>query len=61
MLELKPITVEEANTKRIRNDYTFALGIYLVEKLNVEELFNKVLSEERIEDKNFMKNLMKTN
>lgn len=44
LLELKPITVEEANTKRIRNDYTFALGIYLVEKLNVEDLFNKVLS-----------------
>ena len=44
LLELKPLTVEEANTKRIRNESTFALGIYLVEKLNVEELYNKVMS-----------------
>lgn len=44
LLELKPLSVEEANTKRIRNEYTFALGIYLIEKLNVEELYNKVMS-----------------
>lgn len=59
-LELKPLKPEEATTKRIRNEFTFALGIYLVEKLNTDELYAKVMSEEKYEDKNFLRNLMKT-
>lgn len=59
-LELKPLTPEEANSKRIRNDYTFALGVYLVEKLNADELYAKIMSEEKVEDPNFLKNLMRT-
>lgn len=59
-LELKTLTQEETQGKRIRNEFTFALGIYLVEKLNVDELYAKIMSEEKIEDKNFLRNLMKT-
>lgn len=47
-LEIKPLTREEMSHKKIKNNHAFAFAIYFVEKLTIDELYSKVLSEEKV-------------
>jgi hypothetical protein len=34
--------------KKIRNGFTFAFAIYFIEKLSVDELYDKIVNEEKM-------------
>jgi len=47
--------------KKIRNNVTFAFAIYFIEKLSVDELYDKIINEEKMEEvPNYISKLMKT-
>jgi len=60
-LEIKPLSKEEVNHKKVRNSYTFAFAMYFIEKMAVDELYQKVISEEKVpEVPDYLQKLMKT-
>jgi hypothetical protein len=47
--------------KKIRNNFTFAFAIYFIEKLSIDELFDKIVKDEKLtEVPDFLNKLMKT-
>jgi hypothetical protein len=44
-LEIRTLTKEEISHRKIKNNFTFAFAIYFVERLTVDELYQKVVSE----------------
>ena len=36
------------NSKKIKNNYVFAFAIYFIEKLTTEELFNRIVTHEKV-------------
>lgn len=61
-MEIKTLTKEESANKKMKNNYIFAFAIYFVEKLTIDELFLKIINEERVpETPDYLNQLMKTN
>ena len=46
-LEAKTLTLSEYNQKKIKNNFTFVFGIYIVKRHSVDELYKKILDEPR--------------